>query len=303
MASRPARVITRLMPRPSRSSHQTGMPGLARVSRMNLRVMRLSAAFAGGGLRIVAGAITAPSSRAATFESSINCVPVSFANFSSFACDSVRCHQHDPALAARPAGLGEVGANCAGNAPRQAMLCAGKKSSRLWPRRHAKPTKNAALVTTVTELRLADGVTLFTKFDGEFASRRRPCFFHPHPSAAAAGDVILSDFGLLIGPGLKPLKARSISSSRVGFAGLFPCSAGRPFPRPRPRATPDFSAAGTTKLPRGVVIGQAMRVEEDGAGAGRSRRNSVAGEAAATERRAGQGIKYVCTLQRKSVPT
>jgi uncharacterized protein with beta-barrel porin domain len=35
----------------------------------------------------------------------------------------------------------------------------------------ATPAKNSALASAGTELRLANGVTLLAKFDGEFASR------------------------------------------------------------------------------------------------------------------------------------
>src|SRR5271155_4206058 len=81
------------------------MPGLARTSRISLRATRLDPTFAAAALFIFGGTTAAPSSLAAAFDNTINCVSLSFAIFSSFACDGVRRHERDPAKAQRPALL------------------------------------------------------------------------------------------------------------------------------------------------------------------------------------------------------
>ena len=55
-------------------------------------------------LFILSGTTAAPSSLAAAFDSTISWVSVSLVIFSSFAYDSMGCHQRDPAKAPRPAG-------------------------------------------------------------------------------------------------------------------------------------------------------------------------------------------------------
>jgi hypothetical protein len=55
IALRPARVMTRLMDRPSSSSRQTGMPGLDLISRISLRPMRLDPIFAAAAFFILSG--------------------------------------------------------------------------------------------------------------------------------------------------------------------------------------------------------------------------------------------------------
>jgi hypothetical protein len=55
-------------------------------------------------LVILSGTTAAPSSLAAAFDSTISWLSVSFAIFSSFACDSMGCHQRHPAKAPGPAG-------------------------------------------------------------------------------------------------------------------------------------------------------------------------------------------------------
>lgn len=109
-ALRPAPVITRLTRRPASSSRQTGIPLRVRISRINFRSTRPAAAFVAAALRVFVGTVAAPSCRAAAIVRRVDCVWENFANFFSFACDSPSCHHHDPAMATRPAGLGEVGA-------------------------------------------------------------------------------------------------------------------------------------------------------------------------------------------------
>src|SRR3984893_16878742 len=48
-----------------------------------------------------------PSFRRAALDNTISWVSVSFAMFFSCACDSIGCHQHNPAMARGPAGCGE----------------------------------------------------------------------------------------------------------------------------------------------------------------------------------------------------
>src|SRR5208337_2189714 len=93
IASRPARVMTRLMDRLPSSARQTGMPGLDLISRISLRPMRLDPILAAAALLIFGGTIAAPSSLAAAFDSTISWVSVNLVIFSSFAYDSMGCHQ------------------------------------------------------------------------------------------------------------------------------------------------------------------------------------------------------------------
>ena len=54
-ASRPARMMTTLIDRPSSSARQTGMPGLDLISRISLRPMRLDPTFTAAALFILSG--------------------------------------------------------------------------------------------------------------------------------------------------------------------------------------------------------------------------------------------------------
>jgi hypothetical protein len=83
--------MMRLMLFPS-SPRQTAMTGFDRISRISLRAIRVDATFATAALFSPDGATAAPSSRAAAFESTINCVSVRFGMFSSSANDSIRYH-------------------------------------------------------------------------------------------------------------------------------------------------------------------------------------------------------------------
>jgi hypothetical protein len=71
IASRPARVITRLTFFPS-SSRQIGIPAFDRISRISLRATRLDPIFPAADLPIPRGLTATPSSRPAAFESTIN---------------------------------------------------------------------------------------------------------------------------------------------------------------------------------------------------------------------------------------
>src|SRR5271163_4176444 len=102
--------MIRLTLRPFSSARQAGMPDFVRASRISLRATRLDPTFAAAALFIFGGTTAAPSSLAAAFDNTINCVSLSFAILSSFACDGVCRHQRDPAKAQGPAGLGKEGA-------------------------------------------------------------------------------------------------------------------------------------------------------------------------------------------------
>src|SRR5271166_2545156 len=98
--------MIRLTLRPFSSARHAGMPDFVRASRISFRATRLDPTFAAAALFIFGGTTAAPSSLAAAFDNTINCVSLSFAIFSSFACDGVRRHQRDPAKAQGPAGWG-----------------------------------------------------------------------------------------------------------------------------------------------------------------------------------------------------
>jgi hypothetical protein len=75
------------------------MPGFERISRISLRVTRLALTFEAAALFIFAGTTAIPSSRATAADKTISWVSVSFAMMFSSWFDSIRCHQHDPAMA------------------------------------------------------------------------------------------------------------------------------------------------------------------------------------------------------------
>jgi hypothetical protein len=95
------------------ASRQIDMPGLARVSRVNLLSMRLAAAIAAAGSCNFAGAIAAPSSRVAALDSGFNRLSVSFVNSSSSDCDGLGCRQSEPASPQQPARLEKAGVKSA----------------------------------------------------------------------------------------------------------------------------------------------------------------------------------------------
>jgi hypothetical protein len=99
IASRPARVIIRLIePTPS-SSRQTGMPGFERNSRISLRANRLAPTFEAAALLIFGGTTAIPSSSRAAADKTISWVSVSFAMILSSCFDGISRHRHDPAMA------------------------------------------------------------------------------------------------------------------------------------------------------------------------------------------------------------
>jgi hypothetical protein len=83
------------------------MPGFERTSRISLRVTRLAPTFEAAAPFIFAGTTAAPSSRAAAADKTINCASVSFAMVFSSCLDSIRYHQHDPAIGLTAGGVGE----------------------------------------------------------------------------------------------------------------------------------------------------------------------------------------------------
>src|SRR5271155_6040490 len=105
--------MTRLTLRPFSSARQAGMPDFVRASRISLRAIKLDPTFAAAALFIFGGTTAAPSSLAAAFDNTINCVSLSFAIFSSFTCDGICRHQRDPAKARKAGGVGKKGASIA----------------------------------------------------------------------------------------------------------------------------------------------------------------------------------------------
>jgi hypothetical protein len=83
--------------RPPSLFRQTGMPGLDRISRISLRVTRLAPTFEAAALFIFAGTTAIPW-RVAAADRTISWVSVSFAMMFASCSDSIRCHQHDPAM-------------------------------------------------------------------------------------------------------------------------------------------------------------------------------------------------------------
>jgi hypothetical protein len=74
-------------------------PGFEGASRISLRVTRLAPTFEAAARFIFFATTATPSSRAAAADKTISWVSVSFAMVFSSCFDSIRCHQHDPAMA------------------------------------------------------------------------------------------------------------------------------------------------------------------------------------------------------------